>query len=304
MLLAAVLASRFPLRDALPLSTQDLSLPQDHLPCALPEQQQPCFVQKAVEDDGKLPAHSSSRSLGVQMLKASSTHTQPWPTWALILAFSCSETARLEKQGGRPAPESLPLGRAHEARMGMWSRDAAGLQDGSASCFCQLRRLGSSGITHCCRLHLSRPQTHRLTGGVGLRAQPQTSCLTAHHTGSPHEHPPSGTVLQREWLGGVFRTPWTKQPIVFLSLFWLLRSSKLDVESNSGNDTSPHYALNPTYNCPLSLLYFPKSSRPHFSNFKSYSSLWMLYAVSNPFWEPQWTRHTRDTSGTLTSFYI
>lgn len=31
----------------------------------------------------------------------------------------------------------------------------------------------------------------------------------------------------------------------------------------------------------------------------------MLYAVSNPSWEPQWTRHTRDTSGTLTtSFYI
>ena len=75
LLLAAVLASHLPLRDALPLSTQDLSLPQDHLPCALPEQQQPCFVQKAVEDDGKLPAHSSSRSLGVQILKASSiTH--------------------------------------------------------------------------------------------------------------------------------------------------------------------------------------------------------------------------------------
>ena len=41
--LADILASRFPLRDALPLSTQDLSLPQDHLPSALPEQQQPAL---------------------------------------------------------------------------------------------------------------------------------------------------------------------------------------------------------------------------------------------------------------------
>ena len=72
--LADILASRFPLRNALPLSTQDLSLPQDHLPSALPEQQQPCFAHKAMEDDGKLPSPSSSRSLRVQILKALSTH--------------------------------------------------------------------------------------------------------------------------------------------------------------------------------------------------------------------------------------
>lgn len=156
------------------------------------------------------------------------------------------------------AEANLPMQASHcEGHAKPGYRSPAGCD--SASCLCA-GAASSSGTKRCCWPHLLRPQIPRVIGGIGMQHQlsllRQLVCppIMLGFLVNTHRYL-SGRVLPKNWSAGVFRTPWIKRLILFLSLLGLPGSSKSDLWPNSGNHTNAMPCI-PCTNLPLTSSYF------------------------------------------------